>query len=244
MDDSPPRHSPILLSFLKLKMIMTKSHSTRWSRLLNTLQIRNDYTVLPAGLQWRSNTFFILSTVAVGLFTDLFLYGLIVPVLPYMLEDRVALPKGSVQSHVSAMLAVYAGASVLCSPIIGLIADKLSSRQGPFLFGLTALMLATFLLFIGESIPVLMLARALQGVSASLVWTIGLALCLETVGPKNLGKTIGSVRACQSRIRRHESSANVQGRFSVWSVSATSQPPSLAAFCTRRRAMRESSPSE
>ena len=56
------------------------------SRLLgqvkSTLQIGNDYSVEPAGLSWRSNTFFIVSTVAVGLFTDLFLYGLIVPILP------------------------------------------------------------------------------------------------------------------------------------------------------------------
>jgi predicted MFS family arabinose efflux permease len=40
---------------------------------------------------------------------------------------------------------------------------------------------------------VLMAARVLQGTSAALVWTVGLALCLETVGPENLGKTLGSV---------------------------------------------------
>jgi MFS family permease len=39
----------------------------------------------------------------------------------------------------------------------------------------------------------LALARVLQGISAAFVWTIGLALCLETVGPENLGKTIGSI---------------------------------------------------
>jgi predicted MFS family arabinose efflux permease len=49
------------------------------------------------------------------------------------------------------------------------------------------------LLFVGTTLPVLTLARVLQGVSSAFVWTVGLALCLETVGPKNLGKTIGSV---------------------------------------------------
>lgn len=177
---------------LLLSRSMAKSSS--WSRLLNTLQIRSDYTVEPAGLGWRSNTFFIISTVAVGLFTDLFLYGLVVPVLPFLLQDRVGLPKDQIQSHVSGLLAAYAGASVLCSPIAGVVADKVETRQAPFLFGLLALLASTVLLFLGQTVAILALARVLQGISAGFVWTIGLALCLETVGPENLGKTIGSVR--------------------------------------------------
>lgn len=163
------------------------------TKLLNTLQIHTDYSVKPAGLQWRSNTLFIVSTVAVGLFTDLFLYGLIVPVLPSMLQDKVGVPKDKLQSNVSGLLAAYAGASVVFSPIAGIMADRMSTRQAPFLLGLLALLGATIMLFLGESLPVLVVARVLQGVSAAFVWTIGLALCLETVGPGNLGKTIGSV---------------------------------------------------
>ncbi|KAK4941573.1 hypothetical protein LTR66_014794 [Elasticomyces elasticus] len=164
-----------------------------WQRLLNILQLSRDYTTKPAGLRWRSNTYFIVATVAIGLFTDLFLYGLVVPVLPFMLRDRIGLPPDQVQSHVSGLLAAYAGASVVFSPIAGILADKTSARQGPFLLGLTSLLLATMLLFLGTSLPVIAVARVLQGVSAAVVWTIGLALCLETVGPENLGKTIGSI---------------------------------------------------
>ncbi|EME40753.1 hypothetical protein DOTSEDRAFT_74340 [Dothistroma septosporum NZE10] len=167
--------------------------ATAWTKLLNTLQIKTDYSIKPAGLQWRSNTFFIVSTVAVGLFTDLFLYGLIVPVLPFMLQDRIGLPQDQVQSHVSGLLAAYAAASVVFSPVAGVLADRVSTRQAPFLFGLAALLASTVLLFLGRSVPVLVLARVLQGISAGFVWTIGLALCLETVGPENLGKTIGSI---------------------------------------------------
>ncbi|KAI6801150.1 MFS general substrate transporter [Hortaea werneckii] len=163
------------------------------TKLLNTLQIHTDYSVKPAGLQWRSNTLFIVSTVAVGLFTDLFLYGLIVPVLPSMLQDKVGVPKDQLQSNVSGLLAAYAGASVVFSPIAGVMADRMSTRQAPFLLGLLALLGATIMLFLGQSLPVLAVARVLQGISAAFVWTIGLALCLETVGPGNLGKTIGSI---------------------------------------------------
>ncbi|KAI4115910.1 MAG: hypothetical protein LQ338_007794 [Usnochroma carphineum] len=147
----------------------------------------------PIGLAWRSSTLFIVSTVGIGLFTDLFLYGLVVPILPFILEDRVNLPQDQIQSHVSALLAAYAGASVLFSPPAGIIADRVSTRQAPFLIGLLALLAATLMLFLGQTVPVLVLARILQGTSAAVVWTIGLALVLDTVGPGNLGKTIGSI---------------------------------------------------
>lgn len=162
-------------------------------KVLNTLQITADYSVKPAGLQWRSNTLFIVATVAVGLFTDLFLYGLIVPILPSMLQDKVGVPKDQIQSNVSGLLAAYAGASVVFSPVAGIMADRMSTRQAPFLIGLLALFGATIMLYLGTTLPVLAIARVLQGISAAFVWTIGLALCLETVGPENLGKTIGSV---------------------------------------------------
>ena len=46
--------------------------------------------------------------------------------------------------------------------------------------------------------PVLVVARVSQGISAAVVWTIGLALILDTVGPEDLGKTIGSVSRLQT----------------------------------------------
>ncbi|KAF2658807.1 MFS general substrate transporter [Lophiostoma macrostomum CBS 122681] len=148
----------------------------------------------PIGLRWRSSTVFICITVGVGAFTDMFLYGLIVPVLPFMLQDRVHTPTSDIQSTISNLLAIYAAASCLASPIAGVLADRLSSsRQFPFLLGLILLLLSTILLAVGNSIPVLAVARFLQGASGGTVWTIGLALLIETVGQENLGKTIGTI---------------------------------------------------
>ena len=152
-----------------------------------------DHNTPPRGLRWRSNTFFILSTVAVGLFTDLFLYGLIVPILPFILSDRVSIPHSEIQSYTSILLACYAGASVVFSLPTGYISDKLPARQLPFLVGLGALTLATILLFVGKSIVTLITARILQGTSAAVVWTIGMALIMDTVGSEKLGVTIGSI---------------------------------------------------
>lgn len=156
---------------------------------------RSDST--PIALRWRSNTVFIITTVAIGLFTDLFLYGLIVPVMPFMLRDRLKIPQSQIQSHVSDMLAAYAGASVISSIPAGWIADRTNTRQVPYLSGLAAILAATTMLALGQSVTVLIIARVFQGISAAVVWTVGLAIVLDTVGPKKLGTVIGTV--CLSR---------------------------------------------
>ncbi|KAL4928019.1 MFS transporter [Aspergillus undulatus] len=167
--------------------------SSPWSSFLNTVQIKRDYSSKPHGLGWRSNKLFIVTAVGLALFTDLFLYALLVPVLPFMLADRVGIPPEQIQASISNLLAAYSGASVLISPIAGVITDRIGTRRAPFLVGVTALIGATVLLMLGRAIPVLLLARSLQGVSASFVWTTGMALCLETVGAENLGKAIGGI---------------------------------------------------
>lgn len=118
---------------------------------------------------------------------------MVVPIVPYILEDRIGIPQSGIQSATSVLLAAYAGASFLFAPVAGYIADRTSSRQAPFLAGLTALIVATIMLFTGRSMAVLIVARVAQGASSAVVWTVGLALCIDTVGPENLGKTIGSI---------------------------------------------------
>ncbi|KAJ9625182.1 hypothetical protein H2204_010569 [Knufia peltigerae] len=110
-----------------------------------------------------------------------------------MLRERVALPEDKIQSYVSGLLAAYAGASVFCSIPVGIIADRTGARQLPFLCGLAALLAATLMLAFGNNILMLVIARLLQGTSAAVVWTVGLAMVLDTVGPENLGKVIGTI---------------------------------------------------
>jgi MFS family permease len=81
----------------------------------------------PKGLKWRSNTYFIVFTVGLSAFTDLFLYGLIVLVMPFMLKDRINMPDIEIQSTISNILAVDAAASVAASPVAGILADKFSN---------------------------------------------------------------------------------------------------------------------
>ncbi|BFZ58285.1 hypothetical protein PYCC9005_005347 [Savitreella phatthalungensis] len=146
----------------------------------------------PWGLSWRSSTTFIVGVIAIALFTDLFLYGLIVPVLPFVLKDRLGLPDGDLQKTTSILLGIYAGSTVITSPLAGIISDKTPNRQLPFFLGLFALT-ASQALYFSRSLAGLAAARIFQGMSAAIVWTVGFSLVYDTVGSKDLGKTMGSI---------------------------------------------------
>lgn len=148
----------------------------------------------PLGLTWRSKTPFVVTTVALGLFTDLFLWGLPVPLLPYILQDRFHLPESKIQGHSSGLLATHAISSVAFCPIAGIFTDKCSGRKLPYLTGVVILLMATIFFFLGWNVAILFFARVLQGSSGALVWTVGQALLIDTVGADNVGKATGSVR--------------------------------------------------
>lgn len=98
----------------------------------------------PYGLYWRSHTLFIISTVIIGLFSETCLYGIVVPVLPFILQDRIGVPQESRQGYSSALLAANTGCSVIFSPIAGAIADRSRARRVPFIIGLLILIAVRF----------------------------------------------------------------------------------------------------
>ncbi|KAG0144233.1 hypothetical protein CROQUDRAFT_724134 [Cronartium quercuum f. sp. fusiforme G11] len=124
---------------------------------------------------------------------DLFLFGIIVPVMPFVMKDRLHLPEEEVQSATSNLLAAHAIATFFSAPLVGIAVDGPLSRKTPFLFGLFVLLSATTLLCFGRTFAVLMLARLLQGASAAIVWIVGLAMVTDITKPENLGKALGGV---------------------------------------------------
>lgn len=88
------------------------------------------------GYRWRSSQAFVIFTVSLGLFSDTFLYGFIVPILSYMVEVRLSLPPSQTQRLATALLTTHAFVSVAYAPIIAHFADKTSNRQSPLLLAL------------------------------------------------------------------------------------------------------------
>ncbi|KAF2115128.1 MFS transporter-like protein [Lophiotrema nucula] len=148
----------------------------------------------PYLLKQRSSEGFVIGTVALAVFTkDMFLYGMIVPVIPFALQERSHVSHGKVQYWVSVLVAIYGAALLAFSPVLGWLADRSSSRRSPLLLGLLALLGATVLLNVGNKTGVLVIGRVLQGISAAVVWVVGLALIADTVPQERLGQAMGYV---------------------------------------------------
>ncbi|RVD86768.1 uncharacterized protein DFL_005027 [Arthrobotrys flagrans] len=144
-------------------------------------------------LGWRSSKEFIIATVAFGIFVDLLLYSIVVPVLPFALVSRAKVTEDSVQGWISIMLAVYGAGLLVASPIFGYIADHTKYRRSPFLWGLILLAASTAMFLVGNSIPVLVVARLIQGMSGGCIWVVGLALVIDTVPAKEQAQSLGFV---------------------------------------------------
>lgn len=147
----------------------------------------------PKFVELRSSKWFIMFVVAFATGTDIFMYGLIVPVTPTALEVRVGIPERNIQSWTSILLALYSAALLAFAPVVGYIADRAESRRWPLLVGLVALAAATALLCVGTHIALWIVGRLFQGAAAAVVWTAGLALMVDTVGKDDLGQAIGYV---------------------------------------------------
>jgi MFS family permease len=152
----------------------------------------------PLFLNIRSSNAFIITTISIAIFTDIFLYSLVVPVLPFALTGRAGVKEEDLQRWTSIFLSTYGAALAVGSPIFGWFADRSSSRRIPLLLGLLALGGATAMLCAGSSLPVLITGRALQGLSAAVVWTVGLALLSDSIERENLGAAMGYMAAATS----------------------------------------------
>lgn len=133
-----------------------------------------------------------LLVVTVAIFTDMLVYGLVVPILP-----NYVLSLGVSQTAVGLLFSSYSVALLIATPVFGILSDKVG-RKGPMLWGLLGLATATLLYAFAGRFWILVLARSLQGVSAAITWTAGFALLADLFPPQERGKVMGIALAGQS----------------------------------------------
>ena len=69
----------------------------------------------PILLSFRSSQAFITAVVAYAVFTDQFLFAVIIPVAPFTLHERVHTPTNKVQYWIALLLGVYGVACLITS---------------------------------------------------------------------------------------------------------------------------------
>jgi MFS family permease len=132
--------------------------------------------------------------VTFALFTDGFLYGVVIPLAPHS-------PAHITSDWMLGLLyAGYAVGVVAATPLFGVLSDRIGRRR-PMLWGVATQAAAILLFLVGSSLPLLMLARIAQGAAAAATWTAGLAILAERfqknraqmMGVGMMGNTIGLV---------------------------------------------------
>lgn len=133
-----------------------------------------------------------LLVVSLALMTDMLLYGIAVPVLP-----AIAASLGSSSASIGALFAAYAASMLALMPLVGFWVDRAGAR-GPLLLGLIGLAIATALFAFAPSYAFLVAARVLQGASAAVSWTAGLALLAASFPAERRNAAMGKTMAAMS----------------------------------------------
>src|SRR5204862_6884763 len=110
-----------------------------------------------------------LVTVTVALFTDGFLYGVLVP---------LGAGTAGGEQMLGIMYGAYAVGVLVSTPVLGVLSDRVGRRR-PMLWGFVVQAVATLLFALHGGVALALLARLLQGVAAAATWTTGLALVAE-----------------------------------------------------------------
>ena len=145
----------------------------------------------PAYLKLRSSRSFITASVCCAVFTDIFLYALIVPVLPFSLGgEQGIIQDDGIAEWTAILLTCYSAGLFVASPIAGWYADQSESRRAPFLISIVLLTVSTAMLCFAPTMEWLVISRIGQGASAGIVWSVGLALIADSYG-RDVGKVMG-----------------------------------------------------
>ncbi|KAK6541144.1 hypothetical protein TWF694_008516 [Orbilia ellipsospora] len=119
-------------------------------------------------------------------------------VFPFTLEKRGGIPEDEVQKWLAILLAVYGLGFSLGSPAFGWLADHYRNRWWPLMSGLVLLLCGTLMLWFSSMVQLLCLARFIQGLATACIWSVGLALVIDTVGSSNAGESLGLVAMSMS----------------------------------------------
>ncbi|KAK3812174.1 MAG: major facilitator superfamily domain-containing protein [Benniella sp.] len=111
--------------------------------------------------QLRRSPNFILFTVFLALFVDMATYGIIVPILPFIVSDKI----NGGATDTGLMLGVYSIGILMASPLFGVLGDYFVSRRVPMLIGLVGMLISAALFMVATNFYVFLLARLLQGVA-------------------------------------------------------------------------------
>ena len=126
-----------------------------------------------------------LIVVFIAIFTDMLIYGMIVPFM-----SKYASSLNASQTEIGFLFSSYSISLLIATPFCGILSDRIGRRR-PMLFGLLGLAIATLLFAFANNLWLLFTARILQGFAAAITWSAGLALLADLYSSEERGKAMG-----------------------------------------------------
>ncbi|KAF4185604.1 hypothetical protein CNMCM7927_006422 [Aspergillus lentulus] len=108
-----------------------------------------------------------------------------------MIENRLHLDPSKTQRITSAALSIHALVCFVSGPVIGHLADKVSSRKGPLLLSVVGEIIGTILVAAAPS--VFFFGRVVQAFAGNAAWIVGFATIADTVEAENRSRTISTI---------------------------------------------------
>lgn len=131
--------------------------------------------------------------VLVTVFLDNLAFGLIIPVLPRMIQELTGLPPENATLWIGGLAATYALMNFLIGPLLGALSDRFGRR--PVLLGSMAMLGIDFLVMaMAPVIWVLFIGRALSGIAGATFATAN-AYIADTTAPEDRGRAFGTIGA-------------------------------------------------
>ncbi|CAO2651069.1 Nn.00g093660.m01.CDS01 [Neocucurbitaria sp. VM-36] len=146
----------------------------------------------------RSSKSLILFTICTAMFSDGFTYGIVTPVIPFLLQDENLLIHNNVQLTTSLLIAAFSMADFFGAPLCAWYVDRTQSRRLPWYFGIVLITTGSLLFGLSSNIAMLMCSRVLHGLSSSILYTVGLAVLVDTIGKDEVGQWMGTAMSCNN----------------------------------------------
>ncbi|KAJ7071382.1 MFS general substrate transporter [Mycena amicta] len=142
----------------------------------------------PLGLKWRSSFSFTTFVVGLGIATDLVVYSIVVPVVPFQLER---LGYHSVSALAGWLLFAYVRGLVICTIPIAMFSERYQIRRMPLILGLFLLVGSQIMFMEAPNFAVMCVARVLQGSGSTMIWVVGLSLLCDCTPEEHIGRQLG-----------------------------------------------------
>jgi MFS transporter, DHA1 family, solute carrier family 18 (vesicular amine transporter), member 1/2 len=113
----------------------------------------------------------VVGLVALSLFVDYFLYGMVMPLMPHS-PARVS------EEQLGLLYGGYAISVLVVTPLFGYLGDRVGGRP-TMICGMMLAGCATALFGMAPNLSLSLLARLCQGAASAAMWTAGLALIAE-----------------------------------------------------------------